>query len=79
MQERHNNDKIEPHNHNEYPLLYKEAEMSALSLGRFLECRKCYILVATQELVHCLICPWAPRVYILGNALVPVLQLLLVL
>ena len=24
MKERHENDKIEPHNHNEYPLLYKE-------------------------------------------------------
>ena len=35
MQERHNNDKIEPHNHNEYPVLYKEAEIPALSLGRF--------------------------------------------
>ena len=38
MQENH---KIELHNHNEYPLLYKEAEISALSLGRFLECRRC--------------------------------------
>ena len=35
MQECHANDKIEPHNHNEYPLLYKEAEIPALSLGRF--------------------------------------------
>ena len=30
------------------------------SLGRFLECRKCNILVATQELVRCLICPHSP-------------------
>ena len=44
MQERHDNDEIEPHNHNEYPLLYKEAKLSMSSLGRFLECRKCYIL-----------------------------------
>ena len=27
MKERHDNDKIEPHNHNEYPLLYKEAKI----------------------------------------------------
>ena len=27
MQERHDNDEIESHNHNEYPLLYKEAEI----------------------------------------------------
>ena len=26
-------------------------------MGRFLECRKCNILVATQALVHYLICP----------------------
>ena len=32
--------KIEPHNHNEYPLLYKEAEILMSILGRFLECRK---------------------------------------
>ena len=40
MQERHDNDKIKPHNHNEYPLLYKEAELLMSVLGRFLECRK---------------------------------------
>ena len=39
MQERHDNDEIESHNHNEYPLLYKEAEISTSSLGKFLECR----------------------------------------
>ena len=27
MQERHDNDKIEHHSHNEYPLLYKEPEI----------------------------------------------------
>ena len=45
-----------------------------------------HILVATQELVHCLICPHLPsgaarpqaHAYISGSALVPVLQLLLV-
>ena len=47
MQERHDNDEIESHNHNEYPLLYKEAEISTSSLGRFLECRKCYIFMYT--------------------------------
>ena len=40
MQKCHDNDKIEPHNHNEYPLLYKEGEILSLSLGRFLECQK---------------------------------------
>ena len=34
MQERHDNDKIEPHNHNEYPLLYKEAEFIDVSFGQ---------------------------------------------
>ena len=60
MHERHDNDKIQSHNHNEYPLLYKEAEILLSSSGRFLECRKCNILVATQELVRCLICPHSP-------------------
>ena len=50
MQERHDNDKIEPHNHNEYPLLYKEAELLMSVLGRFLECRKWNILVITWAL-----------------------------
>ena len=50
MQERHDNDKIEPHNHNEYPLLYKEAELLTSILGRFLECRKWNILVITWAL-----------------------------
>ena len=40
-----------------YPFLYKEAEKLTISSSRFLECRKCNILVATQALVHCLICP----------------------
>ena len=45
MQERHDNDEIESHNHNEHPLLYKEAEILTSSLGKFLECRKCYIII----------------------------------
>ena len=56
MQERHDNDEIESHNHNEYPLLYKEAEISTSSLGKFLEFRKCYILLVTYALVIYLIC-----------------------
>ena len=55
MQECHDNDEIEPHNH-EYPLLYKEAKISTSSLGRFLECWKCYILLVTCALVIYLIC-----------------------
>ena len=60
MQECHDNDKIEPHNHNEYPLLYKEARDTSIKFGQILECQKCYILVATQELMHCLIYPHLP-------------------
>ena len=56
MQEHHDNDEKEPHNHNEYPLLYKEAEISTSGLGKFLECRKCYILLVTCVLVIYLIC-----------------------
>ena len=56
MQERHDNDEIESHNHNEYPLLYKEAEISMSSLDKFLECWKCYILLVTCALVIYLIC-----------------------
>ena len=86
MQERHDNDEIESHNHNEYPLLYKEAEISTSGLGKFLECRKCYILLVTCALVIYLICmpsalgPAALglRAYISGKSLVPMLQLLLV-
>ena len=50
MKERHDNDKIKPHNHNEYPLLYKEAEILKSTLGRFLECQKWNILVITWAL-----------------------------
>ena len=56
MQERHDNDEIESHNHNKYPLLYKEAEISTSSLGKFLECRRCYILLVTCALMIYLIC-----------------------
>ena len=49
MQERHDNDKIEPHNHNEYLLLYKEAEILTSNLGRFLECRKWNICMGTRD------------------------------
>ena len=77
MQERHDNDEIESHNHNEYPLLYKEAEILTLSLGKFLECRKCYILLVTCALsdlpdMYAL----GLQAYISGKSLVPMLQLL---
>ena len=79
MQEHHENDEIEPHNHNEYPLLYKEAEISTSGLGKFLECWKCYILLVTCALVIYLICMpsalgplWA---YISGRSLMPMLLL----
>ena len=59
-------------------MLYKWVER----FRQILECRKCYILVVTQVLVHCLHLPSGTehpqaRVYIPGNALVPVLQLTL--
>ena len=61
------------HNHCQCLLLYKLAEQSTSGLGRFLECRKCNILVITQALVLCLIymhspsgaaCPPASCIYI---------------
>ena len=55
MKECHDNDKTEPHNHNEYPLLYKEAEILRSTLGRFLEYRKWNILVIT----------WAFRIFLI--------------
>ena len=55
MKECHDNDKIEPHNHNEHPLLYKEAELLRSTLGRFLECRKWNVLVIT----------WALRIFLI--------------
>ena len=85
MKERHDNDEIEPHNHNEYPLLYKEAEILKSSLGRFLECRKWNILVITWALgifliyIYIYICPrpraCGPRAwaYISGKSLMPML------
>ena len=53
-------------------------------LGRFLECRKCNVLVVTQALVLCLICmpsAFGPAAlgllsYISGKTLMLVLQLL---
>ena len=46
MQECHDNDEIEPHNHNKYSVLYKEAETLVSSLGSLM-CWKCNILVIT--------------------------------
>ena len=47
-------------NHNDYPLLYKQPELLAISSGRFLECWKYNILVPTQTLINCLICLHSP-------------------
>ena len=44
----HRNIKINFHNYNHYPLLYKQMEIFTSSLGRFLECWKCNMLVVTQ-------------------------------
>ena len=71
MKERHDNDEIDPHNHNEYPLLYKEAEILKSSLGRFLECRKWNILVITWALGIFLIYARALGPAALGNPSCP--------
>ena len=66
------------HNYSQHLLLYKLGEQSPSGLGRFLECRKCNILVITQALVLCLIythfpsgaaCPWASCTYIRQSTL----------
>ena len=49
------NIKTTSHYHNPHLLLYKPAEHFPSSLGRFLECRKCNILVIIQALMPCLI------------------------
>ena len=84
MQDVTENVKINSHNRNRYPLLYKHTEISTSSFGQILECRKCNILVVTWALVLCLI--YMPKArgpvalglwaYISGKALVPMLQLL---
>ena len=79
MQEHHDNNEIEPDNHNKYPLLYKEAEILTSGLGKSLECWKRYILLVTCALVIYLICmPVALglQAYISGKSLMPMLQLL---
>ena len=74
MQERHDNDEIEPHNHNEHLLLYKEAKISTSSLGRFLECQNITCNMCTRDLPD--MYALSPRAYISGKSLVPMLQLL---
>ena len=37
--------KYKNHNQNGYPFLYKGAKLWSIGLGRFLECRKCNILI----------------------------------
>ena len=78
MQECHDNDEIESHNHNEYPLLYKEAEISMSRLGKFLECWKCYIIITYNMCTRDLPDMYALRLraYISGKSLMPMLQLL---
>ena len=58
--ERYRNVKTTTHYHNPHLLLYKPVEHYPSSLGRFLECRKCNILVITQALVLCLIYTHSP-------------------
>ena len=77
MQELHNNDKIEPHNHNEYPSPYKEAEIPTLSFGRFLECRRCNTYISYNTGICALsdICALSlgHRAYTSSKAFLPVL------
>ena len=82
MQERHDNDKIEPHNHNEYPLLYKEAKISTSKFGKIFRVpevlHKKLLLVICALVIYLICIPsavglWA---YISGKSLMPMLQLL---
>ena len=66
LQQHHDNNKIESHNHNKHLLLYKEVKIFLSRLGRFLECRKWNILVLIQARVLCLIYVYALA---LGHAL----------
>ena len=79
MQERHDNDEIEPHNHNEYPLLYKEAKISTSGLGKFLELEVLHITcnISTHDLPD--MYALSPQAYISGKSPVPMVQLLLVI
>ena len=69
MQERHDNDETEPHNHNEYPLLYKEAKIS-LSVIRFgqifrvLEVLHITCNMCTRDLHDSHVCPRASDIHI---------------
>ena len=61
---RNRNIKINSHNRNRYPLLYKQTEISTSSFGQILECRKCNILVVTWAFMLSLpdmyaLSPWA--------------------
>ena len=77
-QKHYKNVKNASHNHCQCLLLYKLAEQWTSGLGRFLQCRKCSILVITQAPVLCLIYMhsplgtarhWALCVYIRQNTL----------
>ena len=60
IRKRHRNVKITSHYHSLHLILYKRAEHLPSGLGKFLECRKCNILVITQALVLCLINTHSP-------------------
>ena len=66
----HRNVKINSHNCNRYPLLFKNINAK---FGRILECQKYNILCSCNTGTHV---AFGLRAYILGKAWVPVLQLL---
>ena len=47
IKECHNNDKIEPHNHEYVPVTIIK---TSVKFGQILECQRCNILVITQKL-----------------------------
>ena len=59
MQERHDNDEIEPHNHNDYLLLYKETGILTSGLGKFFRMEVLHITcnMCTCDLPDIHVCP----------------------
>ena len=73
MQECHDNNKIESHDHNEYPLLYKEAEILLSSLGSYDTSTRTLPDIYALALRHCAYIHIYIYIYISDKALLPVL------
>ena len=75
MQERHDNNKIDPHNHNEYPLLYIETKLltSIWQIIRVPEVEYISYNMGTRDFPDIYACgPWA-WAYISCKSLLPML------